>query len=125
LELAWEFLFGRGLFEKEAAVGAVAEALRDQGLAHFQRLRKDGPLFNEIASALERGVRQGFFDRSKRGHVRAILPDPKAYSPDDWRLCLLGALDGEPVEEEDALRAAAEWARENMGLEFARLREDG
>jgi type I restriction enzyme S subunit len=125
MALAWEILFGRGLFEKEDAVRAVAERLRDQGLAHFQRLRKDSPLFNDIASAIDRGVRQSFFDRPKRGHVRAILPDPKAYSPDDWRLCLLGVLDGEPVEEEDALRAAAEWARETMGLEFARLRENG
>jgi hypothetical protein len=29
------------------------------------------------------------------------------------------------MEEDGALRAAAEWARENLGLEFSRLREDG
>lgn len=125
MELAWEFLFGRGLFEKEDAVREIAQGLREQELAHFQRLRQGGPLFNEIASTLDRGVRQGFFDRPKRGYVRAVLSDPKTYSPAHWRLCLLGALDGEPVEEKDALCAAAEWARENMGLEFARLREDG
>jgi type I restriction enzyme, S subunit len=125
MELSREILFAGGIFGKEDAVREIAQGLKDKGLAHFQRLRKDGPLFNEISSTLDRGVRQGFFDRPKRGHVRAILPDPKAYSLEHWRLCLTGSLDGEAVEEEDALRAAAEWARENMGLEFARLREDG
>lgn len=125
VELVWNTLFGRGLLSKEDAIPEIAQGLREKGLAHFQRLRQGGPLFNEIAGTLDRGVRQGFFDRPKRGYIRAILPDPKAYSLDHWRLCLLGALDGEPVEEEDALRAAAEWARENMGLEFVRLREDG
>ncbi|HKH43271.1 MAG TPA: hypothetical protein VKM72_01260 [Thermoanaerobaculia bacterium] len=31
----------------------------------------------------------------------------------------------EPADIDATLRAAAEWARETMGLEFARLREDG
>lgn len=43
--------------------------------------------------------------------------------PTNGASALLGSLDGEQVEEEDALRAAAEWARETMGLEFARLLE--
>jgi len=31
----------------------------------------------------------------------------------------------EPSDVDTTLRAAAEWARETMGLEFVRLREDG
>jgi hypothetical protein len=59
------------------------------------------------------------------GHVRAILPDAKAYTSKEWKLCLLQALDGEPTSQEDALRIAAEWARKTLGLDFARLRGDG
>lgn len=125
VEAAWRVLLSRGALPKEASVRMAAELLREAGLAPFQRLRRDGPLFAEILWAIEHGVRAGLVDRPKRGYIRAILPDPKAYSLEQWRLCLLGALNGEPVEEEDALRAAAEWARENMGLEFVRLREDG
>jgi hypothetical protein len=31
----------------------------------------------------------------------------------------------ETKDEEEMIRAAAEWARKNMGLEFKRLRKDG
>jgi len=125
IDHVWESLLGQGLLDKDAAIRNAAQILRDRGLARFQRLREGGPLYEVIATALDRGVREGSFDRPKRGHVRAILPDAKGYSAKDWKLCVLRSLDGDAVPEEEALRNAAEWARENLGLGFARLRKDG
>jgi hypothetical protein len=125
IDHVWESLLGHGPLAKDAAIRTAAQSLRDQGLAQFQRLREGGPLYEAIAAALDRGVREGSFDRPKRGHIRAVLPDAKGYTSKEWKLCLLQSLDGEPVPQDDALRIAAEWARETLGLDFARLREDG
>jgi hypothetical protein len=125
IDLVWESLFGLGPVEKDEAIRIAASCLRDDGLARFQRLRADGLLYAAIASAIDRGVRDGSFDRPRRGHVRALLRDARDYSREDWRRCLLESLNHKALPEADALRAAAEWARENMGLEFARLREGG
>lgn len=125
VDLVWETLLGQGTLEKDAAIRTVADELRSLDLARFKRLRQDGPLYGAIAAAIERGVREGNFDRPRRGCVRAVLSDPKEYTDEVWQQCLLAVIEDEPAEIEDTLRAAAEWARETMGLEFARLREDG
>ena len=125
VDQVWESLLGRGAVEKDEAIRIVANDLRENGLAQFQRLRQDGALYEAIASAITRGARAGSFDRPQRGHERALLPVAREYTQAEWRLCLLESLNQHAIEEEDALRAAAEWARENMGLEFSRLREDG
>jgi hypothetical protein len=125
IDAVWTALLGRGPLEKEEAIRAAAQSLRDQGLASFQRLRQGGPLWEAIAGAVDRGVREGSFDRPRRGYVRAFLSDARSYTPEIWRRCLLDSLDHEAVEEDQALRAAAERARESLGLEFERLREDG
>jgi hypothetical protein len=125
IDHVWESLLGQGPLDKDAAIRTAAQILRDRGLVQFQRLREGGPLHAAIAAAVDRGIREGSFDRPKRGLVRALLPDAKDYTAKEWTLCLLQSLDGQPVPQEDALRNAAEWARETLGLAFARLREDG
>jgi type I restriction enzyme, S subunit len=122
---AWTALLGRGRIAKGEAVRTVAHYLREKGLAAFQRLRHGGRLYEAIAAGIERGVREGSFDRPKRGFIRALLADPRDYTGEEWRQCILESLDHETVPEREALRTAAEWARENMGLKFLRLREDG
>ena len=47
------------------------------------------------------------------------------YTADDWRHVLVAGLSTEPTNRDEAIRAAAEWARDNLGLEFSRLRGDG
>ncbi len=91
----------------------------------YQRLRADGPLYNQILAALEVAAKAGRLDRPKRGYVRACKTDATAYRVDDWRHALMASLGTEPVDRDDAIRAAAEWARDNLGLEFTRLRSDG
>jgi hypothetical protein len=124
-EWVWGLLFGEGAIEKDAAVRNVADGLRDEGLVEFKRLRRDGNLYREILSSIERGLRSGTFDRPRRGFIRAIRKYARDYSPDAWKICLLASLGTEPTERSDAIRAAAEWARENTGLVFNRLRKGG
>jgi type I restriction enzyme S subunit len=125
VEIVWETLFGQGMLEKETAIRTVAEELRSLGLAQFKRLRQDGALYNAVAAAIDRGAREGSYDRRRRGSIRAVLHDPKEYTVEDWQRCLLTVTGPEPADLDTTLLAAAEWARETLGLEFARLREDG
>jgi len=118
-------LIGQGPLSTDDAIRHAADKLRDQGKVQFKRLRSGGQLYEAINGALKRAVRNGYFDRPRRGMVRAILTDAKDYERDDWRRCLLAVLDSDAVDRDDALRAAADWAAENMDLEFNRLRSDG
>ncbi|KAB2908720.1 MAG: hypothetical protein F9K40_04185 [Kofleriaceae bacterium] len=117
-------LWPHGPTEKDAAVRVVAEHLRDAGNVSYQRLRADGPLYAAVLGAIEAAAKAGVLDRPRRGYVRAIK-DPQTMTADDWRHALVTSLDGEPVEREVAIRCAAEWARENLGVAFERLRTDG
>ena len=36
-------------------------------------------------------------------------------------MCLFNAIEGESVGREDAIRKTAEWAKQNLGLEYSRL----
>jgi hypothetical protein len=86
-------------------------------------------MYSHLRPADEPGIsipdRIAGFDRPKRGYVRTVLGDPQDYSLETWSFCLLESFDHHTVEKGDALRTAAEWARENLGLEYMRLREDG
>lgn len=118
-------LWPHGPLEKDEAVRRVAEHLRASGRVSFQRLRSDGPLYAQLLGAIEAAVKTGALDRPRRGSVRACKADAAAYTMEDWRHALLASLGEEPTDRDEALRAAAEWAREHLGLAFERLREDG
>lgn len=118
-------LWRRGPLDKDDAIRAVADHLRAAGRVDFQRLRADGPLYTQLAAALDLAVKAGHLDRPRRGAVRACRPDPADYTPDDWRAALLAVLTPTPTDQDAALRAAADWARDTCGLAFERLRSDG
>ncbi|MBP9167699.1 MAG: restriction endonuclease subunit S [Kofleriaceae bacterium] len=118
-------LWRRGPLDKDDAIRAVADHLRAAGQVDFQRLRSDGPLYTQLAAALDLAVKAGHLDRPRRGTVRACRPDPADYTPDDWRAALLAVLTPTPTDRDHALRAAADWARDTCGLAFERLRSDG
>ena len=71
------------------------------------------------------GSKIGRFDRPGRGKVRAVNPNAADYDRDDWVRCPLAVTGDDPVDRDDAMRMAAEWASDTMGLAFVRLRSDG
>lgn len=125
IDIIWELLLGEGALGKAEAVRRVAESLRQHRLGSFEQSGSDKPLSAAIEAALQEGLREGAFDRIRRGTLRAVLYDPKDYTPEDWQRCLLAVLGPEPAGIDETLRAAAEWARDNMGLQYARLRTGG
>jgi hypothetical protein len=125
IEEVFAALWTRGPLEKDNAVRHVAEHLRNAGYVEFQRLRADGPLYSQCLEFIESAVKAGQLDRPGRGHVRACKAGATTYVADDWRVALMASLGTDAVDRYDAIRVAAEWARDNLGLEFTRLRGDG
>ncbi|MGH1342094.1 MAG: DUF6339 family protein [Nannocystales bacterium] len=125
-DYVWRQLIGDGPLTKDKAVRLAAKRLRGAGHVQYGRLAAAGRLYQEILNAIEVGVREDLFDRPKRGYVRAILDSPDQYSRKIWEVCLSHALpDEEPIPREAAVRLAAEWARDILGLRFSRLRRNG
>jgi hypothetical protein len=122
---AFEVLFGEGPLGKEEAIRRLIDAFVLLGLASEDSTKRGSPMRAAVEQILEAGVEQGRFDKPKRGQYRAIRPDPREYSSDDWIMCLTNALDQSPTEREAALRFAAYWAASNTGLAFSRLQRGG
>ena len=118
-------LWTLGPLHKDEAVRRVADHLREGGYVRFERLRSDGALFAAVLDSIELAVKAGRLDRPRRGCVRACKLDAADYTTEDWRHALVASLGAEPIDRDEAVRAAAEWAREHMGLAFERLRADG
>lgn len=122
---AFEVLFGEGPLAKEQAVRRVVDAFVLLGLANEESSKRGSSVRHLVEQILEAGVESGRFDKPKRNQYRAIRPDPRDYSSDDWIMCLTSALDQSPTEREAALRFAAYWAASNTGLAFSRLQRGG
>jgi len=123
--LVWQQLLGLGVLSKDESVRMAANGLREVGRADFRRLDSSGPLYAAILDSIERGVRLGLVDRPRRGFVRAVLEAAKDYPDSLWQSCLLATLDREFVSREEAVRTAAEWAVENLGVRHRNLRSGG
>jgi type I restriction enzyme S subunit len=125
MRVVFETLWLGGAYDKDRALRNIALALRTRGFLRFHKLRTDGALYKAVVKLVDRAVKAGVLDRPMRGTLRACKPDASAYTADDWRGALLRSLSAEPVDRDEAIRGAAEWAREHLGLAFARLRSDG
>jgi cell division septation protein DedD len=121
IDIVWELLLGQGALDKREAARLVAEELQGRGFA----ASIGTSLAEAIEAAFQKGLQESSFDRPRRGTVRAVLFDAKDYQPEDWQRCLLAVLGPEPAGIDDTLRAAAEWARDTLGLEWTRLRTGG
>ena len=53
--------------------------------------------------------------------MRAIRARPKDYSDEDWHTALFAVLTSDLVLREQAIRDAADWATDHLGLQFKRL----
>ena len=124
-EMVWEALFGLGLLRKDDVVRTAAVELRARKRLDFGRLDSAGPIHAAIAKAIARGIREGLLDRPRYKFVRAIQQDAKSYAVSLWKKCLLNSLDDNVTRREDAVRHAASWAVENLGLGHQNLRSGG
>jgi hypothetical protein len=123
--LVWLQLLGSGVQSKDECVRKAALGLRKDGRADFRRLDSSGPLYEAILDSIKHGVRTGLLDRPSRGYVRAVLESAQEYPDWLWQLCILGSLDREFVSRDDAVRKAARWAVDNVGLRHRNLRNGG
>lgn len=124
----WDCLLGKGSLEFDEAIKSAAITLRDEGRVQFERLRRDGPLYAAIESAISSCIRRGvLFDRPHRGHVRAILSDAIEFKRDHWRDCVINAIgtNSDWVDRDELVRASANRAVEMYGLDMQRLRTGG
>lgn len=112
-------LWTLGTVAKEEAARRIAEQLRHVGDIQLE------PLHTQLLAAIDSAVAANHLDRPLPNHVRAIKPDPTSYTSDDWQHILLTTLPTTRTDRETAIRTAAEYARDNLGLAFSRLRSDG
>ena len=124
-QMVWEVLFGLGHLRKDEAVRTAARELRARKRLDFGRLDSAGSIHAAIAKAIDRGIREGLIDRPRYKFVRAIQQDAKDYAVSLWKECLLNSLDDNVTRREDAVRQAASWAVENLGLDHQKLRSGG
>jgi len=117
-------LLGEGPLERDEAVRRAAELLRTADRVDFKRLRSDGPLCTCIDAALASGLRSSRFDRPSPGNVRAIAREARDVPAPQWRRAVLAACAAQrpPADADAAVRAAAKWTQDQLGLEFQRLR---
>ncbi len=125
VELVHQALLGLGALDRSLAMREVEGYLRDQGFVD-DKTRGDGTTLDHvIARSIKAGMDEGRFDEPYVGYCRAILPNAKDYSPELWRRCVMEAIGDDGADGDETVRRVAEWARENMALEFKRLRKGG
>lgn len=102
--------------------------LRSQGMLAFKRLRKAGEIYSTLFKTIEFSIRDGqsrYFDRPKKGMVRAVLRSPKDCPAWLWKRALESVLTSDWTARCDAVELAAGWAVDQFGLEHKRLRTGG
>ena len=117
------------LSERVRAATARVQRLEDSILGAAFSGQFDGSSGVHVHSGEpRRELEEDSAGRERTAQEQLLLPlgrPPGEYSRDDWRACLLRVVDYEPVERDDAVRLAAEWARDNLGLEYKRLPKTG
>lgn len=123
----WSALIGEGALDLEQAIRLCAERLRAQGFLDYQRLHQDGRVYAAIEERLVAARRRGYrFDRPQSGFIRAVQPDIEQVTAEQWRDCLLGALEvGAHWDRDEAVRLGFENAQATYGIDAQRLRTGG
>jgi hypothetical protein len=116
LGIVFDALFGWGAIQRRQAALIVLE---------HTAAGAEGPAAASVHEAAELAIdaaeRAGLLDCPDEGCVRAVLPEPELYGADEWRLCLLRALESSPARADAAFQAAVGWAAEVLGLQAAGL----
>ena len=121
-------LLGLGPLSKDVAIRRAATTLRSQGMLVFKRLRKEGAIYSTLFKTIEFSIRDGqsrYFDRPKKGMVRAVCRTSKDCPAALWKLALESVLTDDWTARCDLVELAAGWAVTQFGLEYQRLRTGG
>ena len=125
-DAAFAALFGRGKIGRDSAIRLIGDHYGQLGLLEpVKQLRKNSALYRHIATVVRALVRAGRVDEPEPDTVRAIRPQAQDYSAEDWYLALNAVLSSDLTLRDTAIRAAADWAAENLGLTFRRLSTRG
>lgn len=122
----FDALFGHGPLSRDAAIRVVANHFRDLGLLEpFKKLRQNSAPYRHIATVVRALLDAGRLDRPGPDLVRAIRAQVEEYSDEDWHLAINAVLTSDLILREQAIRDAADWAADNLGLQFSRLTSRG
>jgi hypothetical protein len=123
----WSALIGEGAVDVELALRLCAERLRAQGFLDCQLLCQDGRIHQALEERLLAARRKTeLFDRPRNGLVRAIQPQIEELTAEQWRDCVVSALEpGARVDREQALRSGFAYAQNVYGVNAHRLRSGG
>ncbi|HET9929773.1 MAG TPA: sigma factor-like helix-turn-helix DNA-binding protein, partial [Polyangiaceae bacterium] len=123
----WSTLIGEGPVDLEQGIRLCAERLRAQGFLDYQRLHQDGRVYSALEERLLAARRRlNLFDRPRSGFVRAIQSEIGSVTAEQWRDCLMGALEqGAHVDRDEAVRLGFEYAQATYGVNVQRLRNGG
>lgn len=123
----WSTLLGEGPLDLDQAIRLAADRLRAQGFLKYQALRQAGGVYGGIEERLL-AARRGtnLFDRPRKGFVRAIQTNLDELTAEQWRDCLISALErGVHVDRNEAVRLGFNYAVETYGIDAQRLRSGG
>lgn len=123
--LAWGVLLGAGPLAMSDAIRFVASRFRELGLAFYERLRSTSLLYQAISTAIHEGIKLNHFDCPTDGEVRALQPLAVHFDDILWDTCLVTSLGNDYTAQEDAVRFAADWANDMVGLEFKFIQREG
>lgn len=123
----WSALIGEGALDLEQAIRLAAERLRAQGFLEYQILREDGRVYAAIEERLRDARRRtDLFDRPRNGFVRAVQRNLDELTAEQWRDCVLSALEqGVRVDRDHAVRLGFVYAQKVYGVDAQRLRGGG
>lgn len=76
LETIVAVLPSQGRMLRSEAIRAAARLLRNEGRVEFQRVRENGPIWNEFKSAINSGIRRGLLDGDTKMIWRITSNDP-------------------------------------------------
>lgn len=124
-ENAWGILYEYGTLTEKTALYKCADGLYEAGLIRSRHARDGSPLANLLSEVLKHARKLGYIDQPEKGFIRALLPDPTEYETEDWLRCLLSVMNGDDLSKDEVISQTAEWASENLGLEYKNLRKDG
>lgn len=124
-EAIWNALFGLGPIPEQLAYSQALKRLTDDKMFPPDIAKEQHALNRLMRKAFDTAIHYQFIDVPRDGFLRAVLKTSEDYEFEDWRRCIINSMGDTPMEREQVIRAAVEWARENLGLRLPRFTKGG